>query len=569
MSARPRTAVLVFLPLLAGVAAALTVCLPRLWADGRLLPARPTQGVPYSTPEPPLADQPPLRPVPVPAPAPAVPAPAVAGSLAPADPPTPVVSLRVRVPACVNAGQELEYRLCVENRSQAAAHHVLVRNPLPANAEFVRATPEPAVREPELQWRLGTLEACARREIVLVLRPTGAGDVKNCARVQFEHGECVCTRVCPTPAAPAPAPLPPPAQARLTLRKIGPERAVLYEPMSFQIVVTNVGTGPAADVRLTDTPPPGMEALGNKGPLSWDVGTLAPGQSRTFDYQAVAKEVGQLCNKAAVTAAGGVREDASFCVTVGKPELKLEKKGPDQHSVQRPATYLLTVTNPGTAAATNVVLTDTLPEKTTFVSASDGGRLLGNQVEWALGTLAPGARRTVQLTLRAAAPGEVINTAVARADHNLKAEAEARTLFEGAAGLTFDVEVKDNPIEVGAETRYIITVLNQGAAAATQIGIVATIPAQMEFVGARAPRDLQSRPDGQRVVFDMLPSLDPKAEAVFEVRVKAKAAGDVTFQVEMRAEQLGATPVRKEARTTIYADLPAKPLPPVPPKEGP
>src|SRR5439155_20596385 len=67
------------------------------------------------TPEPPRAES-----------AAALPAQPSFGTMQPPDPPTPVVVLRVRVPASVAAGQELEYRICVENCSPAAAHHVLV-----------------------------------------------------------------------------------------------------------------------------------------------------------------------------------------------------------------------------------------------------------------------------------------------------------------------------------------------------------------------------------------------------------------------------------------------------------
>src|SRR6266404_2627120 len=168
------------------------------------------------TREPPFADA--LAPVPT--------KPTAAGA-EPADPPAPVVVLRVRVPASAAAGQELEYRICVENCSPAAAHHVLVRNPLPAGAHFVRANPEPSVREPELLWRLGTLEAGAKREIVLVLAPTGSGDVKNCARVQFEHGECVTTKV---------------ARPSLSMHKQGPTQAVLSDTLNYRLTLTNTGS---------------------------------------------------------------------------------------------------------------------------------------------------------------------------------------------------------------------------------------------------------------------------------------------------------------------------------------
>src|SRR5207237_269889 len=115
-------------------------------------------------------------------------------------------------PASAAAGQDLEYRIIVENASRAPAHHVVVRNPLPAHAIFVRATPKPDETGAELLWRLGTLDGCGSREIVLVLSPTGGGDVDNCARVQFEHGQCVTTRV---------------TRPQLVVRQAGPTEAAL------------------------------------------------------------------------------------------------------------------------------------------------------------------------------------------------------------------------------------------------------------------------------------------------------------------------------------------------------
>src|SRR5262249_19767978 len=224
-------------------------------------PFRTAQGARLSTPEPPLADAPPPRPV-----LPGSPwtAPPIGE---PVDPPVPVVAIKVRVPAMAAPGQELESRLLVENTSRAAAHHVLVRNPLPANARFVRAKPEPSAREPELQWRLGTLEARARREIVLVLAPTGDGDVENCARVQFEHGQCVRTRL---------------GKGELRLRKTGPARALVGDVKTFVLELTNAGATPATDVELVDSLPPGLEhytstpAARGKNLLRWPIGTLPP-----------------------------------------------------------------------------------------------------------------------------------------------------------------------------------------------------------------------------------------------------------------------------------------------------
>jgi uncharacterized repeat protein (TIGR01451 family) len=457
----------------------------------------------------------------------------------PDDPPVPVVALRVRVPATVALGQEIEYHLCVENCSEAPAHHVIVRNPLPANARFVRAQPEPAVMEPELRWHLGTLEPFARRDILLVLAPTGTGDVRNCARVQFEHGQCVTTHV---------------ARPGLRLRKEGPTQAVLYDALTFRLEVSNTGTAPATNVVLTDSLPEGLEPSSGRNPLTWDLGTLEPGRTRTVEYQAVAKTTGRLCNRAVVTAAGGLREQAESCVSVGEAKLALTKTGPAQYYLNRATTYQLTVSNPGTAPATNVVLSDPLPEQMQFIRAGDNGQLVGTEVRWTIGTLEPGATRTVDVVLRATAAGRICNRATATADRGLSAQAEACTEFAGVSGLLFEVVDTDDPVEVGGETAYIITVRNQGTAQMTNLRIVATVPDQLAVTRATGPSD--HRKEGQKVVFDPL-TLAAGAEVRYQIYVKALQPGDVRFKVDLSADQLPSGPLHEEESTTLYRDVPA------------
>jgi uncharacterized repeat protein (TIGR01451 family) len=111
------------------------------------------------------------------------------------------------------------------------------------------------------------------------------------------------------------------------------------------------------------------------------------------------------------------------------------------------------------------------------------------------------------------------------------------------------VEDQDDPVAVGAETKYTITVLNQGAAAATGVVVKVTVPEEMEVRKAEGPTG--SRTEGRQVVFEPL-ALQPHDEKVYEVRVKALRAGDVRFRVELTADQLTAGPVRREESTTIY-----------------
>jgi uncharacterized repeat protein (TIGR01451 family) len=486
------------------------------------------------------------------------PAPGAAyGSVCPVDPPTPVVNLRVRVPASSAPNQEIEYRIFAENRSQADAHHVSVRAALPANARLVKASPESASVAPDLSWSLGTLTAGATREIVVVLTPTAPGDVSVCARVQFEHGQCVATRI--------------EKPAGLSVRKFGPAVAGVNEVLSYRIIVSNRGTVPLTGVGLIDKLPEGLEHASGKATLAWTVGQLGPGEARTIDYQVTARKAGRLCNRVAASGDGGLIDEAESCVVVGgQPggaappggpgpapaaapgKLTLSMTGPPQRFVNRPATFQITVTNTGPGNVGNVVITDVLPAQTTLVSASDNGRLTGNQVQWLIGTLRPGARRTVQLALQAQAAGAIVNRATATGDGGQSVPAETKTLFEGATGLTFDLDVKDNPVEVGGQTTFIVTVLNQGTAPANKVQVSVTLPDQVQIIDANGPAKYQQQ--GQQVTFEPLDGLRPQTEVRYQINVKAVREGDGKARAELRGEAIGDRPVLREHSITVFAD---------------
>jgi uncharacterized repeat protein (TIGR01451 family) len=456
------------------------------------------------------------------------------------EPPTPVVTLSMLAPAASGSGQEIEYKICIENCSAAAAHHVMVRDPLPANARFVRATPEPAVRiAPEIVWSLGTLAAGAKQEITLVLAPTGGDEVQNCARVQFEHGQCVTTRI---------------NRPSLSLEKSGPTQALLNDPLDYKLTLTNTGSEELKNVFLTDILPDGLAHASGRKRLSWIVGSLAAGQTQTVDYQVTARRVGKQCNKVIATAAGDFRKEMENCVSVGEARLELSVSGPKRHYLNTPATYQINVSNAGTVPLANVTVSNPLPSGTAFVQANEKGIVTDNQVQWSIGTLAAGAGAVFELVLRVSHAGIVCDRATAVAELAPTREAEVCTDFTGLPALSLEVEDLDDPIAVGATTAYIVVVRNPGTLAATNVRITATLPLQMELFQAIGPGPQRSM--GQRISFDPV-NIPAGGEARYRVEVQARRPGDVRFRVELTADQLTAGPVLQEESTTIYASLPS------------
>lgn len=74
-------------------------------------------------------------------------------------------------------------------------------------------------------------------------------------------------------------------------------------------------------------------------------------------------------------------------------------------------TYTLTVANAGPAAASGVVVTDTLPAALSYVSNSCGAAFSAPTLTWNLGALANGANATCSLTVAVLAGGTIQNSA--------------------------------------------------------------------------------------------------------------------------------------------------------------
>lgn len=461
---------------------------------------------------------------------------------------TPMVRLHVHAPAHVQPGKEIEYRLTVENTSRAEAHHVLVRDRLPRGVKFVRGNPEPTKKEPakdertDVLWEIGTLKANEHKTIVLTVDPAGAEEVANSAYVQFEHGQTVKTRI---------------AKAGLQVRASAPKQASLYHEVIFRLEVSNTGQAIAKDVVLTDELPAELEFIDGKPrpkpdkPLTWKLGDLPPGQTRRIEYQAIAKKTGTFHNKAEATAAGGLRRQASADVTVGEAKLSLIKTGPARRLVNRPASYQITVSNPGTMPASGVQVSDELPAGIEFLGASAGGRVIGGQVRWMVGTLPPGERRSLQLTVRAPRPGRFGNMARAKGDHDLSASAVTETRFESATGPTVEIDKSADPLPVGQKATYTIHLINAGKTAFLRPSLIITVPAEMAVVGQRGPTTAER--NGQTVKFDALPALDAGKEAIYVIDVEAKKAGEVRLRVELSdgRSSLSAPPTWEE-KTIIH-----------------
>jgi len=448
----------------------------------------------------------------------------------------PRIGIAKDAPATAVVGETFRYDIAVTNPGRVSAEKVVVTDALPDGIAYVSSTPEATVKGRNLSWSLGSLAAGGRKAIAVTVKGTKTGTFKNCADVKAADGlsarDCAETRL---------------TQARLALEKTGPEQVLICLPIPYKIVVRNTGDAAATNVKISDKLPEGLTWKGEKQ-VSADVGTLAAGEAKQLDFVARASKTGTYVNKATATADGGLTAQASAKTVVKQPVLVITKSGPKKRFKGLPVTYEITVTNKGDAAAQDTVLTDTLPTNATFVKAGEGGTHAGGKVTWPLGDLAVGASRKVSVTLRADRIGTLHNRVSATAVC-ASADAEASTVVSGIPAILLECVDQADPIEVGHNETYTITVTNQGSAEGTNVVITCTLPAEQTFVSADGPT--KDSVKGKVVTFAALKSLAPKARATYRVVAKGNKAGDVRFKVSLNSDQM-TSPATETESTHIY-----------------
>ena len=477
----------------------------------------PTISAPNSGSEPPIEGQSPPK---------SIPAKSSMGTFSPSDPPAPFVTIRVRVSAQASPNDELEYRILVENHSPAEAHQVRVRNNIPTNAKFLRATPPPDSLEGELIWKLGSLPGNSSKEIKLVVTVTGTGEVDCISRVQYEHGQAVKTQL----ASP------------LLIKMTGPIQAMLYDTLSYQIDIFNTGNSELTGVQLTNIIPDGLEFLTSKpstsgeNPLIWNIGAIPGGQSKRLEFQAAAKKTGEFINKATVTTTSGMKKETSSKVEVGEVKLALNLGGPDRRNINRPTSYQITITNSGNQLVRGIKVSTKLDASTQFLAASGGGRNENGEIKWLIPQLAPKQRQTVQMVIKPTIAGTLKNRTEVTADKIPTGwQVEKITIFENNNGLAAEIDKSIDPMEIGEQTALTLRLINNSQNPIKNLILSAISPDTTVVTEGRGPTNFSRQPD--KVGFLPLPILEPGKEVTYSLFLQAKKPGDGTFRLEYSADE--------------------------------
>jgi uncharacterized repeat protein (TIGR01451 family) len=449
-------------------------------------------------------------------------------------------ALRVEVvgPAAALLGEEAVFKVQLLNQGEVEAQGVAVRIGVPEGVRVVTA--EAGAGEARVQadgdvnqilWTVERLQAQAAGGLSLTLVPTADRPIE--LAVDWSVQPIVTTARIEV------------RQPLLELALNGPSEMVYGETKVFSIVLSNPGSGDARNVAV-------HVALGPNTSDTMQVGTIAAGTSKTFDFEVTARQTGTMQIAAVASGAGSLKQEVAHPVAVQRAELEIEASGPAMEYAGAVGSYGVRVANKGNAAARNVQVLVRIPQEARYLQGVGNVRQDASGMIWQLGDLAPATERILGFDCELLSQGELTFQVTVRGDGAVEASNEMLTRVEAVADLKLSVNDPQGPIPVGQEVVYEINVVNRGTKAATQVLVFAQFSEGIEPVATDGmPGEIQT---GQ-VVFQPIARIAPKETVKLMVKAKAQANGNHVFRAAVQCSD-PETRLVAEDNTRFYGGNP-------------
>ncbi len=296
-------------------------------------------------------------------------------------------------------GSGVPWNITVTNTGNFCAYDVVVTDTLPSGVSHESG-------QGVLTAELGTLAPGESRDITVNTKAVAVGEHCNTAVVNSSNAGSAQDDACIVIV-----------QTGLEVVKEGTPMQFIGKQASYTITATNTGDVPLSDVVVTDTVPsqnrlltaPGAQINGNTA--TWTT-SLGAGESKSFELTVLGLEAGTYCNQVSASSAqyGLSGSDDACTEWRGYPALLIEViDTQDPLLVGEQTTYIIQITNQGTASDTNVSLDAVLPAELEIVSAAGDtrGTIDGKSVSFTpYSVLAPKEIIEFRIVARAIAEGD-------------------------------------------------------------------------------------------------------------------------------------------------------------------
>ena len=272
-------------------------------------------------------------------------------------------------------GTGVPWNITISNVGNFCAYDVVLTDTLPSGITHESG-------DKVLKADIGTLAPGESRDVTVNTTAAATGEQCNTAVASSSNAASVEDDACVVVV-----------EAGLEVVKEGTPMKFVGKKASYQITVTNTGDVPLSDVVVTDTVPAQNKLLAANGAqingntAVWTT-SLGGGESKSFEVTVLGLQGGTYCNQvSAASAQYGLSGSDDACTEWrGYPALLIEViDTEDPLLVGERTTYVIQITNQGTARDTNVGLEVQLPAQLKVVSAAGdtNGTISGNNVSFA------------------------------------------------------------------------------------------------------------------------------------------------------------------------------------------
>jgi uncharacterized repeat protein (TIGR01451 family) len=465
-------------------------------------------------------------------------------------------------PDPVVAGNNLTYTITVSNAGPVNATSVSLSDPLPAGTTFVSVTPPSG-------WGCTAPPVGSGGTVTCTNPVVGLGDHIFDLVVRVDRsvpaGTVITNTATVTAATADPnlgnesgvATTTVDAAADLAVTKAdSPDPVTIGNNITYTITVDNIGPSNAASATLTDPIPAGTTFASLAPPAGWTCSTplpdagagavvscsnasMAPGQAVFVLKVKVGLAVppGSIITNTATAAAATAdpnpgNESGTATTTVGAAaDIAVGMTvDDDTPGAGQNVTFTVTVTNAGPSNATVVRVTDLLPVRLTFVSATPSqGTYTSSTGVWDVGAVANGGTAILALVATATTTDTLVNHATKTGQGEADPNGSNNTALVDLNGVSpADIQVlktvDNNTPAMGTNVTFRVTVANGGPEDTTGVEITDQLPTGLDFVSATPSQGTYTSATG---IWN-LGAVDAGQTETLDIVATVSAAGAIT-----------------------------------------
>jgi uncharacterized repeat protein (TIGR01451 family) len=330
---------------------------------------------------------------------------------------------------------------------------------------------------------------------------------------------------------------------RVTAR--GPADVSVQRPFVYEVLLDNLGPGPASGVLVRAELPAGIQLQtkqatrgnielsrdGQNTQLIWEIADVPPGANERLQLQ-MTSAIAQDFDLAMEWALMPLSQ--STHVQVQEPRLALEIEGPDQVVYGQTQMYRVRVSNSGNGLAEDVVFTLS-PQSATPQSQQ-------------LGSIEPGLNRSFEIELTAQNREALEIHGLATGGLNLKTEARKQiAVIASALEATLDGPGQGYQ---GSDASYRVVLKNNGLAASERVQCTLILPAGIEYAG----QDSELRVVGRELRWE-IPVLSAGQELTYSIPCQLLETGTQSMAFSCKGSADGHAEVSLATNVEAMADL--------------